>query len=176
MSVIFLSGVHGVGKGFLGAPVAKSLGIDHFTASQLIREEIGSSTWGADKRVVELDDNQSALIRAVSHRCEARQDILLDGHFVLRGSSGELVRLSKEVFSALNLAGVILLTENSETIAERLKGRDGITTNLESITELAAAELDHAHFVCRFQRIPLTVLHSPDENILTEAVSKWLSR
>lgn len=35
MSVIFLAGVHGVGKGFLGAPVAKDFGVSHFTASQL---------------------------------------------------------------------------------------------------------------------------------------------
>jgi adenylate kinase len=58
MSVIFLAGVHGVGKGFLGAPVANALGISHFTASQLIREEKGQATWGKDKKTFDLDDNQ----------------------------------------------------------------------------------------------------------------------
>ena len=65
MSVIFLAGVHGVGKGFLGTPVANSIGIVHLTASQLIREEKGQATWGIDKKTSDLDDNQLALIRAV---------------------------------------------------------------------------------------------------------------
>ena len=61
MSVIFLSGVHGVGKGFLGAPAARALGMDHLTASQLIREEKGRVTWETDKRVSEVDDNRDLL-------------------------------------------------------------------------------------------------------------------
>lgn len=170
MSVIFLTGVHGVGKGYLGAPVAKSLGIDHFTASQLIREERGRATWGADKRVGEVDDNQSALIRAVRHRRAAGQDILLDGHFVLRGTSGELVRLGNDVFGDLQLSGVVLLTEDAQTIADRLIGRDGIATNPESIAELAAEVYAHVHEVCCELKVPLTVLHSANLKMLTEAV------
>ena len=43
--VIFLAGVHGVGKTFLGKPVAESLGFKHATASDLIREELGGQSW-----------------------------------------------------------------------------------------------------------------------------------
>jgi adenylate kinase len=81
MSVIFLAGVHGVGKGFLGTPVASALGISHLTASQLIREEKGQATWGHDKKTSDLDDNQLALIRAVAQRRLTHPSILLDGHF-----------------------------------------------------------------------------------------------
>jgi len=174
VSVIFLAGVHGVGKGFLGAPVAESLGLNHFTASQLIREEKGRATWGVDKRVAELDDNQSALIRAVRQRREAGRDILLDGHFVLRSSSGELVRLMTEVFADLHLAGVILLTEDPQTIADRLIGRDEMVASTESIVELAAEESAHAHDVCSALQVPLTVLRWPNERTLTEAVTRLL--
>ena len=84
MSIIFLAGVHGVGKGFLGAPVASSMGIAHLTASQLIRAEKGQVTWGTDKKTSDLDNNQLALIRAVAQRRLTHPAILLDGHFVLR--------------------------------------------------------------------------------------------
>lgn len=174
MSVIFLAGVHGVGKGFLGAPVAKSLGIDHFTASQLIREEKGRVTWGTDKRVAELDDNQTALIRGVRQRSEAGQDILLDGHFVLRGTSGELVRLAKKVFADLQLSGVVLLTEDAQLIVDRLVDRDGVAVNPESIAELAAEELAHAYDVCNVLQVPLAIIHTPNEQMLTEAVIQLL--
>src|SRR4051794_30012125 len=120
MSVIFLAGVHGVGKGYLGMPVAKALGICHFTASQLIREEKGQATWGTDKKVADLDDNQLALIRAVAQKRITDGDILLDGHFMLRNSEGTLTPLEQSVFAQLKLSGVILLTEDTNIIVGRL--------------------------------------------------------
>ena len=176
MSVIFLAGVHGVGKGFLGTQVAKSLGIEHFTASQLIREEKGRVTWGTDKRVAELDDNQSALVHAVLQRLEAGQDMLLDGHFVLRGASGELVRLAEKVFADLRLSGVVLLAENPVTIAERLMGRDGVVVKPEAIAELAEEESTHAQAVCIALRIPLSLLSFPTVYTLTEAIRPLLKK
>ncbi|UUZ73698.1 DEAD/DEAH box helicase family protein [Polaromonas sp. P1(28)-8] len=125
-----------------------------------------------DKRVAELDDNQSALIRAVRQRGEAGQNMLLDGHFVLRGTSGELVRLAKEVFADLQLSGVVLLTEDAQIIVDRLIGRDGIAVNPELIAELAAEELAHAYDVCGVLQVPLTVLHAPNIQMLTEVVNR----
>lgn len=176
MSGVFLAGVHGVGKGFLGAPVAKSLGIRHFTASQLIREEKGHATWGADKLAGDIDDNQTALIRAVRRHCEAGQDILLDGHFVLRDSAGRLTKLAREVFADLQLSGVVLLTEDPKIIADRLTKRDGAVTSLVSIAELAEAESSHAHEVCEVLKIPFICLGKPTVETLTDVVSRLLKK
>lgn len=176
MSVIFLAGVHGVGKGFLGAPVAEELGISHMTASQLIREEKGHASWASDKRVSELDDNQDALIRAVAKRRIVSPDILLDGHFVLRGVSGEMVRLAQRVFSELQLSGVILLTEEASTISQRLIERDGIIVNPISIAELAAEEMLHAQTVCRALNMPISILHKPTAKILADSITATLKR
>jgi adenylate kinase len=170
MKVIFITGVHGVGKSFLGAQVSKSLNIDHCTASTLIREEKGHATWGTDKRVSEVEDNQLALIRAVKRRRDLGVNLLLDGHFVLRDASGELLKLSKGVFAELTLAGVVLLTENPLIIAERLIGRDGVTVGTKSIAEHAAAVYRHVEEVCGELKIPLAVLQSADAAMLTKAV------
>lgn len=172
MSVIFLAGVHGVGKGYLGMPVAKALGISHFTASQLIREEKGQATWGTDKKVADIDDNQLALIRAVAQKRITDGDILLDGHFVLRNSKGTLTPLEQSVFAELKLSGVILLTEDTNIIVGRLALRDGTTTNLDEISELADAESAHAHAVCQALGLPLLVLHAPTESAVLDAVKK----
>lgn len=170
MSVIFLAGVHGVGKGFLGTPVANALGISHLTASQLIREEKGRATWGTDKKTSDLDDNQLALIRAVSQRRLTHNSILLDGHFVLRNAQGTLTLLEAKVFEELRLTGVILLTEESHVIASRLAMRDKGETDVGAISELAEAESAHARKVCRELGLPFTVIHTPTEMSLTNAV------
>lgn len=176
MSVIFLTGVHGVGKGFLGTPVAMSLGMDHCTASQLIREEKGHATWGVHKRVAEIDDNQLALVRAVSRHREAGQDILLDGHFVLRDTFGQFVKLGKDIFANLQLSGVILLTESAQVIAERLAGRDGVEKNPVLVAELAAEVHAHVNTVCDELNIPIIVLHSANTIILTKTIAEMLQK
>jgi adenylate kinase len=175
MSVIFLAGVHGVGKGFLGAPVARSMGLAHLTASQLIREEKGQATWGLDKKTSDLDDNQLALIRAVAQRRWTHPNILLDGHFVLRNAQGVLTPLATSVFKELHLTGVILLTEAESVIASRLALRDKGTPDIQAISELAAAELAHAHGVCKELALPLALIHAPTEGTISMAIKRILS-
>ena len=174
MSVIFLAGVHGVGKGFLGAPVASSMGVAHLTASQLIREEKGQATWGLDKKTSDLDDNQLALIRAVAQRRLTHPSILLDGHFVLRDAQGVLTPLATSVFKELHLTGVILLTEAESVIASRLALRDKGTPDVQAISELAATELKHAKAVCTELKLPFTQVHAPTLASLTDAVTTLL--
>lgn len=174
MSVIFLAGVHGVGKGFLGAPVANSMGITHLTASQLIREEKGQATWGIDKRTSDLDDNQLALIRAVAHRRLSHPNILLDGHFVLRDTQGVLTPLAASVFKELHLTGVILLTEAESVIANRLALRDKGTPDVHAISELAKAELTHAQAVCTELELPFAQIHAPTLASLTDGMTRLL--
>jgi adenylate kinase len=176
MHLIFLAGIHGVGKSYLGTPVAKNLGMDYFTASQLIREEKGRATWGVDKHVAEIDDNQLALIRAVARKRSEAQSILLDGHFVLRGQLGELIRLEKNVFAELKFSAVILLTENPQTVARRIEERDGVTTDHASITNLANEEYSHAHDVCGTLGVPLKILFAPTEQIFADTLGQLLGR
>jgi adenylate kinase len=176
MTVIFLAGVHGVGKGHLGALVSTGLGVRHLTASQLIREEKGRESWGKDKSVTDVDDNQRALIDAVERLRDSGQALLLDGHFVLRAPNGDFIRLEAEVFSALKLSAVVLLSETADTIAARLLQRDGVHTIQDSIRALAAEEEAHAREVCRALSIPLAVLASPTEISLTDAIRKLVSK
>ena len=174
MSVIFLAGVHGVGKGYVGAPAAQTLGFSHFTASQIIREEKGQATWGTDKNTSDLDDNQLALICAVSQRRVTHKNILLDRHFVLRNAQGVLTQLETNVFRELQLTGVILLTEESNVIASRLATRDKGETDVDAISELAKAELAHARRVCQELGLPLEVIPSPTERNVRHAIKLLL--
>lgn len=175
MNVIFLAGVHGVGKGYLGSPAAKALGMTHCTASQLIREEKGLATWGADKRTADLDDNQRALIQAVNKR-RALGKLLLDGHFVLRDANGVLTQLEQSVFERLKLRGALLLTNEPQVILDRLIARDSRSPDIASIAELADAELSHAESICVALKIPLQVLHSPTKDEVVDCISKLLEQ
>ena len=172
---IFLAGAHGVGKTFLGRPVAKRLGLLHATASELIRQERGRATWNTDRRVTEVDENQEALIAAVQRLSAEGNAVLLDGHFVLRGASGELVRLETDVFCRLGVRAVIVLEVPVDVIAQRLSDRTGEPQSLTAIGEIVRAEREHANDVSRELKVAVTYLGAPSEDDLYEVVSDVLN-
>lgn len=64
MRMIFISGVHGVGKSYFCDMVKKELGINAFTASQLI-EKKKNRVFDSNKRIKDIDDNQRLLIESL---------------------------------------------------------------------------------------------------------------
>lgn len=162
--IIFVAGIHGVGKTFLGAPAAQQLGIRHATASQLIREERGLQSWGLDKRVSGLDENQAALISATKRlRCRG-QRLLLDGHFVLRGTNGEFNEIDPQVFRDLQIGAVLLLEANIDVVIERLGVRGDTSWTSSELRTLAEREETHARRVSSALGIAFRSLHTPSKS------------
>lgn len=173
---IFLAGGHGAGKSYLAIRTAGQVALLHVTASQLIREERGRTSWTPDRRVTEVDENQLALIDAVERRHSAGERLLLDGHFVLRGSENQLVRLGVSVFAQLRISATILLEAPVDTVAERLAARCDVRANTKSIAELAKAEHEHAAHVCAELQVPLTILTAPTEEEFRDALRRMVLR
>jgi adenylate kinase len=167
---IFVAGVHGVGKTYLASRLPATLGLIHTSASKLIKEERPMPNWSADKRVRNVDGNQIALAGAVKRYNSAGTRLLLDGHFVLLNSRGEFSRLGTEVFRALNLDGVVLLESDIDTIAVRIRQRDGRELDIGHTAEFLAAERTQAQMVCVELGIPLRILNAPSPSVFAECV------
>lgn len=172
--IIFLAGAHGVGKTFLGKPVAESLGIKHATASALIREGLGSQSWQENKHTSDVEKNQEALITAVS-RISKDTPLILDGHFVLRNSEGMIVPLPVDVFNRLSIKSVILMESPSDVVALRLKNR-GAAQSLQKIEEMALEELKHAQYVSEQLSITFYRLLSATEEQLRSIIRNTIEQ
>ena len=83
--MVFVSGVHGVGKSYFCGILKERLNISSYTASSLIsgRKKARFST---DKRVADIDVNQLYLLEAVKELKDRNEEFLLDGHFCLLDS------------------------------------------------------------------------------------------
>lgn len=175
--VIFLAGVHGVGKTFLGRTAADLAGLTYASASSLIREEMRAQNWDSSKRVRDAPANQEALIRAIDklHR-EHEAMIVLDGHFVLRGEHGDYVRLPIDVFQRLNLCGVILLDSSVDTILNRLRARGGFNPPREEVLSLQREERDHVEKICSALKIPVEHLLDPNIEAVSVALRTFLDK
>jgi len=158
---IFVAGIHGVGKTYLASRAAPVAGMFHTSASKLIKEERALSTWTNDKRVTDVDANQRALAAAIRRHNELGTRLLLDGHFVLLDTTGEMIRLEVGVFAALRLNGVILVETDTQTVAQRIEVRDQRRASLDHLQAFMEAERDQAQKVCAELHIPLTLLDSP---------------
>ncbi|HCY15045.1 MAG: hypothetical protein A2Z93_02770 [Curvibacter sp. GWA2_64_110] len=158
---IFVSGVHAVGKTYLAKPACEALGFRYATASQLIREERGLSSWNANKVVNDIEQNQAALVAAVQRIKQSGLTLVLDGHFVLRKAAGIHERLPESVFHDLGCTGTILLSAPLQVIDERLIARGDTSWTADELLSFAAAEKQHAETISAALAIPLHVMETP---------------
>lgn len=169
---VFVAGVHGAGKTFATKPACLKLGLMHATASQLINEERGRSTWDAAKVVSDVDENQAALILAARRIRKSGGTLVIDGHFVLRRAPGNHERLPVEVFRALECSSILLIRSPVPVLLKRLQARQDMSWSEAELTEFSKSEDAHGAEVAEALGIPLKILDSPS----TREVESWLER
>ncbi|HUW36182.1 MAG TPA: ATP-binding protein [Rhodocyclaceae bacterium] len=175
MGVIFVAGVHAVGKTTACAHAASTLGIAHYTASGLIKAEKASAIPVQGKSIADVDGNQTLLIHGVEKARSRHQGrIILDGHFTLATLEGRIELIAMDVFRALVVDGVVVYHDEPVAIATRLNQRDGETRRSEVVAEHQEAELKHARMVANELRVPLKLLPAFDSDGLVASIRQWV--
>ena len=141
--MIFISGVHGVGKTFFCDRVREATGIESYSASKLITQK-KHSEFAKDKLIPDIDENQQYLIHAVNELKASVKNFILDGHFCLLNATGEITRIPYDTFTTLNPDTIVLLMEQSEVITARRKERDGIEASVQEIEKFQQEECAYA--------------------------------
>ena len=162
--ILFVSGVHGVGKSTLCKEISARFGWSHYACSDLIKQN--SSYVESSKQVSSAKKNQEALLHGL--RLIDDNVILLDGHFCLLSSDSSIIKLDTSVFDSISPIGIINVTCNENMIFERLMNRDGKGVGLEVLKILQASESSQAYQYSEKSKIPLLKYNSPDltENLL----------
>ena len=154
--MVFISGVHGVGKSYFCGVLNERLNISSHTASSLITEK-KKARFTADKYVADIDINQLYLLEAVKELKGRNEEFLLDGHFCLLDQTGKITRIPLETFISLSPDAIVLLTENPAVIAKRRKERDGVEYPIADIKAFQDEEVKYAQEVAELLHIPLKI-------------------
>nr|WP_297384502.1 ATP-binding protein [uncultured Roseateles sp.] len=170
---IFVGGAHGAGKTYVTKPACEALGRPYATASQLIREMRGSSSWTSNKVVSDVDANQAALIAAVREINARGAALVLDGHFVLRTAALKHEVIPVEVFAALQCRAVILIECPLAVLSERLASRGDESWTAEELHRFQTAERSHAELVTRALGLPFLTLNSPDHLVMQTSLLRF---
>lgn len=168
--VVFVAGVHGVGKTYLCERFAAQNGIMHSSASSLIRSELKSANWESNKLVSDIDANQVALTKAVNRLTENHVKLLLDGHFVLKGPDGLLIEVDENTFKELSLSAIALIEAAPDTVRDRLLSRDK-NSEAGDISTFLKAEKERAIHISNLLNIPLLILNQPSDQVFQENIN-----
>lgn len=155
--IIFLGGIHGVGKGTLCAKLKLKYDILHFSASKLIKwTEISPPK---NKQVVNFNLTQERLIKGIEENIPQDRFVILDGHFSLLNKKGQPEIINEETFYKINPIAVAVILEDINTVSERLSKRDSITYNKEILTVMQKMELNQAKKISSYLQIPFYKIH-----------------
>lgn len=168
--VVFLGGVHGVGKSTLAA-LCKESGVEHLRASDLIKQASSEARFDERKRVKDVDGNQGILMRSLNARISSGGKFLLDGHFTLFNAAGEIEKIPLATFQAILLPlGVAVVVDAPEAIIARLQTRDKVGHDLLALKQMQEQEILHAETIAQALALELMTFHPGD----VDRFRKWL--
>lgn len=157
-NIIFIGGIHGVGKGTYCKGVSKQYAIEHLTCSSVLK-------WRPEnvecvKAVKDVNRNQDQLILNLSKIVQENKKYLLDGHFSLLKADYSIEKISLDVFSDIHPVAITVLTEDINTICQRLELRDKNKYNSDLLNTMQEIEIEHANWVARKLNIPFFEIHN----------------
>lgn len=169
--IIFVGGVHAVGKGTVCKELAQKFNFIHLSASQVLKwNEISDSK---NKKVQNFTTTQDRLLINLNKIIEPNKKYLLDGHFTLLNSNGEPVKIDESTFIGIRPEFIVVLTCEPNIIFERLRQRDDSIYNLSVLEKMQKMEVEHANYISRKLMIPLFTVIDGNTSSLFEYIKNY---
>ncbi len=168
-SLLFMGGVHGVGKSTLAEEMPKLMGYQHFNAGDLISARRKKMT-KAEKRVQDIKGNQDVLLEEIRRIQTRHRRLLITGHFTLLNQEGKIEPVDVAVFRTMKPDRLILLQGNAEMIRDNLQNRDHKKYDLSFIRKWQAEEKAQARCVSDTLGVHLDMIASDDLDTLKKLI------
>ncbi len=164
--IVFVGGIHAVGKGTVCKDLAEKFNFEHLSASQVLKWDEISDT--KNKKVQNFTTTQNRLLTNLSKIVKPNVKYLLDGHFTLFNSNGEPEKIDETTFVGIQPESIILLTCEPKIIFERLKQRDDSIYKLDVLEKMQQIEVEHAKYISKKLEIPLFKVIDGNTNSVIE--------
>ena len=168
--IIFISGIHGSGKGTICNHISKKFEIPHFSCSKLLKWEEMSRR--SNKNVNDFEETQNRLLNGIKSNIIPERLTLLDGHFCLLNRDEKPEKIEEKTFIAINPILIGLVTEDVNTIHERLEMRDGKKYDLNILEKMQKLEYTQAEVLSKILSVPFFDLKSTNTDELYEFIKK----
>lgn len=141
-NIIFIGGIHGVGKGTLCKKICEDLDLQHLSASEVLKwEEISER---GNKLVKDFNITQNRLITNLQQIVKENERYILDGHYFLLNKDNAPEKIEFDTFRTLNPFAFIIVVDDVEEIKRRLENRDKIEYDFDLLFKFQELELDYS--------------------------------
>ena len=145
-NIIFIGGIHGVGKSTVCDQICLDKKINHLSASSLIKwAEINTDP--KNKNVKDIEDTQQRLLRGLNETVQMKRNYLLDGHFCLFNKDAEVSKIPISLFRNIGPTLLCLVTGNVAEIKKNIAQRDNKEYDVNLLAQMQDEEIQHARFI-----------------------------
>lgn len=163
-NIIFIAGVHGVGKTTFAKKISRKYELKYYSSSELI--SIARSKKFNNKLTKHINDNQDLLLNSIEKLLDKNKTYFLDGHFCLLNKNLEVNKIPVDTYLNMGIKVIIVLTDSVENIYSRLKNRDGKEYDLDLINRFQNEELSYANQVSSILNIPIVYVDVSEYDII----------
>ena len=171
-NIIFVGGIHAVGK----STFAKKVKEDNDLIIPISASDILKWKDPKEKIVDDVQDNQNKLVENLHKIIDVDKPYLLDGHFCLMNSKGEIERVPLPTFQDINPEMIILIVEDLDVIIHRLESRDDKKYDRQQLELLYDNETSWAKDVADFLGVELYTIKSSEYGKIKQVISDFVSR
>ncbi|WP_281227420.1 AAA family ATPase [Flavobacterium aquiphilum] len=167
-NIIFIGGIHGVGKGTICKEIELKTDLIHLTASQILKwEKISESS---NKLVKDISSTQNRLIIGLKNLIKKDQKYLLDGHFCLLDSNGIPNRIDENTFDQISPKVIVVVIDDVKKIAKKIEARDNKIYDVNILDQLQQMEIGYAKYLSDKYSIPYVEIKDGNYNQLMEII------
>jgi adenylate kinase len=172
-NIIFIGGIHGVGKGTICQKLSERYNFIHISASEVLKwEEISEKE---NKNVKNFQSTQERLIYGLNEIIKPDKKYLLDGHFCLLNSEGFPESIPEVTFSDINPSAIVIITCDLKTILNRLQNRDSRLYDITILRKMQKLELESAEKISLKLNLPFFNIESSDDESLQDFLTNYES-
>lgn len=165
-SLIFIGGIHGVGKGTICNKICEQTDFVHITASEILRwDEISKPD---NKKVENIQNTQDRLIAGLDKALKENENYLLDGHFCLFNSEGQVEKVPMETFEKIAPKLITIVTTKIDLIKKRLEKRDNKGYDFDLLETMQTSEKEYAQQISSKLNVPFVEIKDGNYQSLIE--------
>lgn len=171
--IIFIGGIHGVGKTTLCDQILKKIDINHYSSSALIKQLDKKLVNDRNKRVADINRNQDKLIIAIDSYVNKAKSYLLDGHFCLLDSDQKITKVSENIFKKINPSSIVIVRDDIDNIQHKNNDRDAVNYDKKLLDDFQYQELEYSRYIADKLKIPYLIF---DINTNIEIVVNFIKK
>ncbi|MCH5689828.1 ATP-binding protein [Niabella sp. W65] len=158
-NIIFIGGIHGVGKGTLCKRVCDDLNLRHLSASEVLKwEEISAKE---NKLVKDFTLTQDRLITNLQQIVKENERYVLDGHYCLLNKNNVPEKIDFGTFRTLDPFAFIIVVDDVQEV-KRLENRDSREYDFALLFKFQELEIQYSKELAEQLNKPHVTLKSDE--------------